>query len=246
MRPDLRLLESALGHSFQDRELLIRALTHKSIASDHKPVVEAVSPSADEAVDNEQLEFLGDAILGFVVSECLIQRYPSYSEGRLSKVKAHLVSAVRLFEVAKGLRLGHFLKLGRGEEMSGGREKRALLANALEAVIAAIYLDGGLEPARSLIVRIIVGDAEGRDAGGQEIVDYKSALQERTQVLNLPQPRYVIAGESGPEHAKTFVVEARVPPSWNGRGKGPRRRLRGSWRLRLCWISWCESLCRTS
>src|SRR5258706_14615411 len=128
---DLTALEAAIGHVFRDAELLRRALTHKSRIHEQPGENPALS-------DNEQLEFLGDAILGFAVSECLVRRYASYPEGRLSKLKAHLVSAARLYEVAQGLCLGNFLFVGRGEEMSGGREKRALLSDAVEALIAAL------------------------------------------------------------------------------------------------------------
>jgi len=222
MPADLQVLEASLGRKFANRELLIRALTHKSLCSEKKP--------GDEAgfIDNEQLEFLGDSILGFVVSECLIRRYPLYPEGRLSKLKAHLVSAAHLHRVAQSMDLGMFLHLGRGEEMSGGREKRALLANALEAVIAAIYLDGGMEAARDLIVRKMVDEWDLKDSSEEDRVgDYKTALQERAQVLSLPQPRYIIAKENGPEHAKTFVVEVRVGSAFSGRGEGPSKKAAG-------------------
>src|SRR5277367_5763449 len=150
MGADVQVLEAALGHTFRDRELLERALTHKS------RIYEKAADGQCSS-DNEQLEFLGDAILGFVVSECLVRRYASYPEGRLSKLKAHLVSAARLYEVAQALGLGDYLFLGRGEEMSGGREKKALLSDAVEALIAALYLDAGLEPSRQFIEGKVVG-----------------------------------------------------------------------------------------
>src|SRR5580700_8009437 len=138
---DLGALEKTLGQTFRSRGLLEQALTHKSRIYEK-------AAEGESSRDNEQLEFLGDAILGFVVSECLVRRFASYPEGRLSKLKAHLVSAARLHEVAQALTLGDYLFLGRGEEMSGGRAKKALLADAMEALIAALYLDAGLEPAR--------------------------------------------------------------------------------------------------
>lgn len=211
MAADLASLEAVLGHPFRNRKLLERSLTHKSHAYEQN--------SAEAADDNEQLEFLGDAILGFLVSETLISRYPDYPEGRLSKLKAHLVSATHLHEVALGLGLGDHLILGRGEELSGGRQKKALLANALEALIAALYLDGGLDPVRAFVVRQIVGDALPSDQPGQ-LTDYKSALQEMAQALKLPQPRYAIVEEHGPEHAKTFLVEVRVGKDWVSRAEG--------------------------
>jgi ribonuclease III len=221
MSADLQDLEQKLGNAFHDRELLVRALTHKSLSFERKP-------ADDTFVDNEQLEFLGDSILGFVVSESLIHRYPEYAEGRLSKLKAHLVSAAHLYRVAKSLELGRFLQLGRGEEMSGGREKRALLANALEAVIAAIYLDAGLDAAREFIVSRLVEPSGLPEPGmDEEINDYKTALQERTQALGLAMPRYLIAKENGPDHAKTFVVEVRVGPGVASRGEGPSKKSAG-------------------
>src|SRR5581483_4868953 len=137
-------LEATLGHRFKDRKLLERALTHKSRVYE-KNLQNVLD-------DNEQLEFLGDSILGFVVSEVLVARYPGSPEGRLSKLKAHLVSSSHLYEVAQDLQLGDHLLLGRGEEMSGGREKKALLADATEAIIAAIYLDGGVDAVRAFII----------------------------------------------------------------------------------------------
>ncbi len=221
MPADLGVLESAIGHELRDRELFQRALTHKSRV--HEQAGEA--PSAG---DNEQLEFLGDAILGFVVSECLVRRFASAPEGRLSKLKAHLVSAARLYEVAQTLALGDFLFLGRGEEMSGGRAKKALLADAMEALIAAMYLDSGIDAARAFIETHVVGAfavAEGSVDGA--VADYKSALQEMAQALRLPPPRYFIVAEEGPEHSKTFTVEVRVGKDWTGQAKGLSKKAAG-------------------
>jgi ribonuclease III len=214
MNAELEILEKTLGHTFRDRVLLERALTHKSRIYEKAAEGQAAS-------DNEQLEFLGDAILGFAVSECLVRRFASYPEGRLSKLKAHLVSAARLYEVAQELSLGDYLLLGRGEEMSGGREKKALLSDAVEAVIAALYLDAGLDTAREFIETRVVGafhsDQDGADAA---VTDYKSALQEMAQALKLPPPRYVIVGEDGPEHSKTFTVEVRLGKEWASQAQG--------------------------
>jgi ribonuclease-3 len=204
-------LEATLEYHFANRDLLARALTHRS------SVYEKTGSAA--ATDNEQLEFLGDSILGFVVSDALVLAHPDYPEGRLSKLKAHLVSASHLHEVAAGLHLGYFLLLGRGEEMSGGREKKALLANAVEALIAALYLDGGIEPARRFILQHVMGET-APDSEVALATDYKSALQELAQSLKLPQPRYAIVEERGPEHAKTFLVEVRVGREWMSRAEG--------------------------
>lgn len=214
MNAELPILEEKLGHTFRDQALLERALTHKSRGSEKAAEGQTTS-------DNEQLEFLGDAILGFVVSECLVRRFASYPEGRLSKLKAHLVSAARLHEVAQELSLGDHLILGRGEEMSGGREKKALLSDAVEALIAALYLDAGLETARDFVESRVVGtlhsDQDGADC---TVTDYKSALQEMAQALKLPPPRYVIVGEDGPEHSKTFTVEVRLGKEWVSQAQG--------------------------
>jgi ribonuclease III len=210
MGTDLEALESSTGYRFTDREILHRALTHsshvheKSLPADQEP-----------RRDNEQLEFLGDAVLGFLISESLVSRFPAHQEGRLSKIKAHLVSATHLFEVAQKLDLGKYLVLGRGEEMSGGRHKRTLLVDALEALIAAVYRDGGLEAARRFILHFVIGHANGdldqiAQSLSNPVVDFKSALQELAQARKLPQPRYVIVKESGPEHSKVFTVEVRV------------------------------------
>jgi ribonuclease III len=211
MSVEWNTLEEVLGHHFADHGLLERALTHKSRLSDNDP--------EHPVADNEQLEFLGDSILGFLVSEMLVARHPAFPEGKLSKLKAHLVSAAHLYEVALQLKLGEYLILGRGEEMSGGREKKALLADALEALIAALYLDGGVDRVRPFVERHIVGE----DLPANEtapLTDYKSALQEMAQALKLPQPKYSIVNELGPEHAKTFVVEVRVGRDWVSRADG--------------------------
>src|SRR5260370_5731508 len=211
MSGDLGVLEGVLGHRFVNRELLERALTHKSCASERNP--------EEPSTANEQLEFLGDAILGFVVSETLVARHSTYPEGRLSKLKAHLVSASHLHEVALLAQLGSYLILGRGEEMSGGREKKALLANAVEALIAAMYLDGGIQPVRQFVLHHIVGDSASADESPPGN-DYKSALQDIAQALKLPQPRYSTVEERGPEHAKTFLREGSVAREWASQAEG--------------------------
>ncbi len=220
MRAELDALEVAIGYRFADRAILHRALTHSS------HVHERVAGASEVALrDNEQLEFLGDSVLGFLISEDLLKRHPEAPEGRLSKLKAHLVSAAWLYEAAQRLELGVYLQLGRGEERSGGRTKKTLLVDALEALIAAIYLDGGMESARDFIKRFVVepgvstaGDADESLSGS--LTDYKSALQELAQARRLPQPRYVIVRERGPEHSKTFTVEVRVGREWAGQAEG--------------------------
>src|SRR5579884_3138236 len=208
-------LEESIGHVFSSPQLLERALTHSSQARES----EMLRPGSGERVgDNEQLEFLGDAVLGLVTTEELFRRFPEFSEGQLSKLRAHLVSKNHLIRVAEQLQLGKYLRLGRGEEKSGGRNKAALLVDALEAVIGAVYLDAGLEPARSLVLQIIQPELEDFVSTGRaaRVTDYKSALQESLQAASRPQPAYVLVKESGPEHQKTFTIEARLLVPENG------------------------------
>ncbi|HUQ49537.1 MAG TPA: ribonuclease III [Terriglobales bacterium] len=208
---DIELLQQTLGHRFKDRALLERALTHSSHANESAM---EDAQSLPVVFDNEQMEFLGDAVLGFVTSLTLYQRYPNFSEGHLSKLRAHLVSARHLIQVARKIGLGNHLRLGRGEERTGGRQKSALLVDALEAVIAAVYLDGGLEPAKDFILRCIVGpelDQIDRDPQkALEVSDQKSALQEWLQATGRPQPSYHVVQEAGPDHQKVFTVELKV------------------------------------
>jgi ribonuclease III len=218
MPADLKSLEAAIGHQFQNRELLEHALTHSS------HVHESGVPAGGLPADNEQLEFLGDSILGFLISEALVQRLPGYSEGRLSKLKAGIVSAAHLYGVAERLQLGQYLRLGRGEEMSGGRFKRTLLVNALEALIAALYQDAGIDKAREFVTGHVVGepgvDIEFSAIDPAGTTDYKSALQELALARKLPLPRYVILKEDGPEHSKTFTIEVRVGKDLTAKADG--------------------------
>jgi ribonuclease-3 len=221
----LEALEGILGHEFVNRELLSRALTHKSRVREG-----AAEPGHG---DNEQLEFLGDSILGFFVTEALVNEHPEWAEGRLSRVKAYLVSAAHLYDVAQTLGLGDYLLLGRGEEMSGGREKRALLANAVEALIAALYLDGGIETARAFVRQHILAGLSLLDTETEAVTDYKSALQDMARALKLPLPRYSIVEERGPEHAKTFLVEVKVGQQWSGSAEGCSKKSAGQQAARL-------------
>jgi len=218
MSADRELLEESLGHHFRDGDLLSRALTHKSRAYET-----GCEPGRG---DNEQLEFLGDSILGFLVSEALVHRFSAWPEGQLSRVKAHLVSAAHLHKVARDLNLGDHLLLGRGEEMSGGRTKRALLADAIEAVIAAIYCDGGMDAARRFVEACVIGRLNEEELV-LDTIDYKSDLQELVQARHLPHPRYSIVEERGPEHAKTFTVEVRVGRDWISRADGLSKKAAG-------------------
>jgi ribonuclease-3 len=228
MKEDLQELQSMLGHTFAEPELLERALTHSSHA--HEESKAGGAETLIEKLDNEQFEFLGDAVLGLVASQLLFERFPTFHEGQLSKLKAHLVSAGHLVGVAAGMKLGRYLRLGRGEERSGGRNKGTLLSDALEAVIAAMYLDGGVEKTRDFIIRRILEPELERIRTESDsefsLADYKSALQELLQSSGRLQPVYAIVKEEGPDHRKTFTVEARVypqgqaKPEYVARGEG--------------------------
>jgi ribonuclease-3 len=200
LRDEFDELQTRIGYRFRDRGLLEHALTHKSRAA------EDVSGGV---IDNESLEFLGDAVLGLVVADALFRTYPDFNEGQKSKVKAAVVSTQSLARHAEHIRLGDHLILGRGEEKTGGRFKQALLADAYEALIAAVYLDGGLEAASAFLLREL---GEAIEAGGTPHAtrDFKSALQERLQALGKPLPEYRVSGEAGPDHRKTFMVEVVV------------------------------------
>ena len=204
-------LERRIGYRFRDRGMLEHALTHKSKAHE--------DPSGG-VVDNESLEFLGDAVLGLVIAETLFRTFPNYSEGQKSKIKANLVSTASLAELAEVLGLGDHMILGRGEEKTGGRRKHALLADTCEALIAAIYLDGGLEPARQFLLREFQSDIEEAKQPEYFGRDHKSRLQERLQAAGRPLPSYRIAGEIGPDHKKMFHIEVVVGDDVMAQGVG--------------------------
>jgi ribonuclease-3 len=219
MRADPETLEKAAGYRFGSRDLLIRALTHTS---------HAYEKGQQPLNDNEQLEFLGDAVLGFLISECLVKSYPSYREGRLSIIKNYLVSASRLHEAAQKLELGEYLLLGRGEELSGGRVKKGLLADAVEALLAAIYLDGGIQAAREFVVRHIFATGPEHEPGADTpFTNFKGALQETARSLNLPSPKYSILSEHGPAHARQFTVEVRIRENLVGQAEGDSKKAAG-------------------
>ena len=201
LRDEFDELQQRVGYRFKDRGLLEHSLTHRSRAA------EDVSGGV---YDNESLEFLGDAVLGLVVADALFRRYPDYTEGQKSKIKAAVVSTQSLARHAEAIQLGEHLLLGRGEEKTGGRFKQALLADAFEALIAAVYLDGGLPAAAAFLEREL-GPAIAAGAE-QDVVgrDYKSALQERLQASGRALPEYRVAGASGPDHRKLFTIEVVV------------------------------------
>ncbi|MGA2966276.1 MAG: ribonuclease III [Terriglobales bacterium] len=219
---EIMTLEESLGHRFQRPELLQQALTHSSQARE----VEALGSAAGLSTgDNEILEFLGDAVLGLATSEALFHRFPEFQEGHLSKLRAHLVGQRHLLHVAERLEIGHYMRLGRGEEKSGGRNKASLLVDALEAVLAALYLDAGWAAARDFIVRAIVEPELANmdfETSSIPVMDFKSALQEALQARGGMQPVYTLVKEEGPEHKKTFTVEVRLPQpgQFVGRAQG--------------------------
>ena len=194
-------LEQKIGYSFRSRALLDRALTHRSFANERV---------GENCQHNEALEFLGDSVLGFVVSAWLLERFPDLSEGKLSKMKAYLVSESRLVEIAEALDLGSYILLNRGEEKTGGRRKRALLADAYEALIGVLYVDGGITVAERFLRRELRQKLLGIDPESMIGADYKSALQERLQAAGGPGPEYAVVEVQGPDHRRTFRVELRI------------------------------------
>jgi ribonuclease III len=207
----LTQLEGLIGYAFRDRTLLRRSLTHRSFAN------EQADP---RPLHNEALEFLGDAVLEFLISAWLLELYPTQNEGTLSKLRAYAVSAVNLQKHAARLGLGHYLLLNRGEEKTGGRHKTALQVDAYEALIAAIYLDGGIEAAKDFVRREFATTFAAVDPQNLAMADYKTALQERLQSLGLPTPQYAIVESLGPDHHRIFQVELRVSGRCIATGQG--------------------------
>jgi ribonuclease-3 len=194
-------LEEALDHCFTDRGLLVQALTHASFANEAEP--------AANVLDNETLEFLGDSVLGFLVADRLYRSHPDWEQGTLTKARAEIVSEASLAETARRLGLGPLLRLASSDERAGGRDRDARLADALEAIVAAVFLDGGIEAARNIVVRLF--DADLAALVPDELLqrDSKSALQEKAQAEGKPLPRYRLLSESGPDHDKRFIYEVR-------------------------------------
>jgi ribonuclease-3 len=213
-------LEERLDYKFSSRALLERALTHSSAVPELKASGAEEAGSLTLSMDNERLEFLGDAVLQLLASEYLLATFPEWSEGQLSKSRARIVNAGSLEAAARRLRLGEHLRLGRGEEKTGGREKQTLLADAFEAVVAGVYLDAGLGPAREVLRRVLFEQA--LEERGERIAesDRKSALQEFLQGRGRPPAEYRLAGESGPDHQKIFTIEVWVDGQRMARGEG--------------------------
>ena len=203
-------LQKIISYTFRNNNFLIEALTHKSYINEKK---------AKGLKDNEILEFLGDAVLNLAISEYLINTYPFLLEGELSKIRSMLVNELALAEMARKIGLGSYLLLGSGEEVSGGRDKNSILANALEAVIAAIYSDGGLAQSANFIIKNFEETIK-KSAERKITFDFKTGLQELCQGQRLPLPVYRVAGERGPEHEKIFEIELLIGDKVYGRGAG--------------------------
>nr|HID14062.1 ribonuclease III [Anaerolineae bacterium] len=208
--PDLRTIQQALGHRFRDLNLLLRALTHPSYVNEHPE---------DATGDNQRLEFLGDAVLDFVAGAWVYRRYPDFDEGRMTRLRAALVRTKTLARLARQVGIGKALRLGHGEEEAGGRERDANLCDAFEAVVGALYLDGGL-PAVEAFVEPLIGPVAEATLAAEADWDAKSRLQEWSQAELGVTPRYHIVTEKGPDHAKTFVAEVLLGKKVAGQGVG--------------------------
>ena len=213
---DLERLQDQLGYRFENGELLFRALVHRSFAYENQ----------DVAADNETLEFLGDSVLGLAISHLLLELFPDYDEGELSRLRSSIVNERELAQIAFSVNLGEYLLLGKGEELSGGRQKPSLLANALEALLAAVYLDGGLDSAVKLVQKLFHGYLENREEDHLLRAldkDFKTQLQEITQAKIKLTPTYFLEAEEGPDHDKTFfmrvAIEDRVLAHGSGKSK---------------------------
>jgi ribonuclease III len=198
--PSIEDLQFELRYTFKSTQLLNKALTHSSHANER-----AISDG-----DNEQLEFLGDSVLGFLVSDFLFRAHPRLTEGQLSKLKGFFVSSANLVKYAERIHLGDYLQLGKGEEKTGGRTKQALLVDALEAIIGAIYLDSGIEDVRRVILNFFEPQIEDVGDSDRQLQDFKTALQEELQAQHRERAEYIVASEDGPDHQKLFTVEVVV------------------------------------
>ncbi len=210
----IKAFQAKICYEYSDRDLLETALTHSSFANEHQ---------LKKFQNNERLEFLGDAVLELVSSDLLFKSYPEKLEGALSKTRASLVCEPALAYCARQLELGRFLRLGKGEDMTGGRERDSILSDALEAVIGSIYLDGGLEPARRFIMNFILNDMENT----RLFHDCKTILQENIQSWSKETPVYELIDVSGPEHNRTFVMQIRLGEQVLGVGSGRTKQAAG-------------------
>jgi ribonuclease-3 len=207
---DISHLEESLGYRFRDENIFLEALTHKSFFHENPDKADAY---------NERLEFLGDSVLGFVIVEYLFLSDYKLTESVMAKTKSYLVKESVLSEIANEISLGKYLRLGKGEEVTGGRKKRSLLADAVEALLGAVYIDGGYEKARSLIVRLFKEKIDTIMRSG-EFHDFKTELQEKTQLLFSTIPEYKIIRQEGAEHKKLFTIEVYIEGERYGDGTG--------------------------
>lgn len=208
----MEVLEQKLNYKFNNKKLLQNALTHSSYANEVRNGI----------TSNERLEFLGDSVLSIIVAEYLFLHYKNIPEGELTKLRASLVCEKTLCKFSRELELGKFLKLGKGEDKGGGRERDSILADAFEALLASIYLDGGMEVATKHVLRFVIPEIE--DKNQHTFKDYKTALQEIIQRNPEEYVTYVLKGESGPDHDKVFEVEVHLNSNVIGRGKGKNKK----------------------
>lgn len=210
MQEDINTLEIKLAYSFSDTEIINQALVHSSYANEK---------GQKNLMSYERLEFLGDAVLQLIISDFLYSKYPNFPEGELTKLRSRIVCEATLVECAKNLELGTYMYFGRGEELTGGRERASILADCFEAVVAAIYLDGGMSNARSFVLRNM--EKKIMDAVmGKVFIDYKTRLQEVIQARKITQIRYLVLDEQGPDHNKTFQMNVVINDIVVGTGSG--------------------------
>lgn len=221
-------LEARLGYQFQNRSLLEQALSHSSWSNER---------GFGRLGCNERLEFLGDSILGFVVAETLYERFPNLPEGDMTRIRAELVCEESLAETAGELGLGEYLRLGKGEEQGGGRTRTSIIADAVEAILAAIYLDGGEEAARKMLSRFILPKLRHAEGGSH---DFKTALQEAVQRKGYAAPTYRLCGESGPDHDKVFYSEVLIEGVTSGQGSGKSKKEAEQAAAKTAWQDWQE------
>ena len=207
MNQQLKKLEKKIGYEFQNKKLLTQAMTHSSYTNEHK---------VGKHFNNERLEFLGDAVLELVSSEFLFRKYREYPEGELTKLRASMVCEPTLALCAREINLGSYLLLGKGEEATGGRERDSIISDAMEALIGAIYLDGGFASAKEFIHRFVLNDLENKKL----FYDSKTILQELVQAAFDQPVAYELTGEEGPDHDKTFHVEVHIGADVYGAGSG--------------------------
>ena len=211
MKINIAQCEKRLGYQFKNKDLLLQALTHSSYAYENQQ---------DDISDNEVLEFLGDSVLGLIIADFLCNSYPDLSEGELSKLKSAAASTSSLDFFARKIRLDRCIRLGKGEDKSGGRKKKTILAGAYEAVIAAIYLDGGLKPAREFVLKFLQSLFKKINIKKFFINNYKSALQEHLQRENATSPIYKTVTIKGPDHMRSFIVEVFAEDKLLAKAKG--------------------------